>query len=126
LELVRDDWSRAASPPTLSAAIVSPGFTASNRVAFEPWGDPFSIAVFFENLALHWRGWEGVRSWDADDVSMSLACEHDGVGSIRIQVVLRSLDWEAHGSISLEPGLLSEVAQQLRRLIAETTASDSE
>jgi hypothetical protein len=75
-------------------------------------------AELFEDLALHWNGWQGTRSFESLERELKLACTHDGLGHILISVDLRSgpyhLDWTVHTAVLAEAGQLERMAMKAR------------
>ncbi len=80
--------------------------------------EPHSLAAFFEDLAVNWKGWEGVKQWSSIEGDFSLSCEADGLGHVAIEVELKSGlyadDWRVKAVIHADAGQLSEVAGKVR------------
>ena len=51
--------------------------------AFEPAGQ---VADFFDDLAVHWRGWSGKKDWGSLDGELALTATRDSTGHISLSV----------------------------------------
>ena len=78
------------------------------------------LARYFDQLAQDWRGWDGERAWESLEHDLSLIATHDGRGTVRLRVLLRTdtLDargegwWRAEASLSIDAGTyLTNVAR---------------
>jgi hypothetical protein len=83
--------------------------------AFEPH---VGLAEFFEELALHWRGWKGEKKWSSLEGELSLICTSDGFGHVAIEVVLNSRaggGWSVRGTLHAEAGQLEQIASDVKK-----------
>ena len=74
-----------------------------------------TIADFFARLAEHWRGWEGVWSWENNEHTVRLDATHDGLGHVGIDVTLQKYahrEWQACGKVHVDAGALAYYARQ--------------
>lgn len=98
----------------------SEGLSASTSVLLGHEELETPLDQFFGDLAKNWRGWKGSRVWDATEGGLTLACRHDGVGTVMIDVELRHLSgqgWTARAEIPADPGQLDELAATVQRLL---------
>jgi hypothetical protein len=79
---------------------------------------------YFADLADRWRGWPEAKEWRDAGGTCGLSATHDGKGLVVIRVQLRSLsyDWPGHWTtvvdVPIEPGVLKDVADRLRRMLS--------
>jgi hypothetical protein len=77
---------------------------------------PHQWSAYFADLALNWRGWNGLKEQSSLEGHLKLTSSSDSLGHIRIRVVLRGIDagseWRAETSIYLEAGQLELVAKR--------------
>ena len=81
-------------------------------------GVDLPLSSFFEELAAHWRGSKGTRTWAAYEGGLELSCTHDGLGHVALEVALQQgsgTGWLVRGEVPLEAGQLEEVARAVRR-----------
>lgn len=67
-----------------------------------PYNDGPGLGGFFSDLAEHWRGWEGERSWGDIEGLIRIDATHDGRGHISLHFDLqKSLDgeWRTQGTL---------------------------
>ena len=105
------------------AEVHGPGLdaVASVRSAEGPQG----LAAFMRSLVVDWRGWEGVRRWEAIEHQLVIDAEHDPLGHVDLRLTVRAnwkLDaWEATVGVRLEAGEeLSRLADEVNALLAVT------
>jgi hypothetical protein len=75
-----------------------------------------SLTSFIRDLAVQWRGWEGVKEWTAYEGGLALSCAHDGHGHITMTAELRERSnhgWLVRGDVPLDAGQLDTVALEL-------------
>ena len=80
------------------------------------------LARFFEALESDWRGWSGVRKWEAlDERSLRIEATHHGDHVTLLFIVRRGYNpetWEAQVRVQLPAGEpLRQIAAQARRLL---------
>ncbi len=85
---------------------------ASAKVyAFEPHSE---LAQYFNDLAVHWKGWNGEKKWSSLEGEFILSCNSDNQGHIAMEVVLKSGlyedDWSVRTEINIDAGQLEEIA----------------
>lgn len=78
---------------------------------------PDRWAAFFKDLALHWRGWQGVKDHESLEGHLRLEAETaDSLGHIRLRTCLRGIDvpdlWIAEISLVVEAGQLDDLAHR--------------
>jgi len=79
-----------------------------------PYNDGPGLGGFFSDLAEHWRGWEGERSWGDIEGLIRIDATHDGRGHISLHFDLqKSLDgeWRTQGTLPVEAGQLDALAR---------------
>ena len=79
--------------------------------------DP-SLAAFLDELAEHWKGWKGVKTWSTYEGGLALACVHDGRGTVEVTVDLfeRSggIGWHVVADVPVDAGQLGALAAEAR------------
>jgi hypothetical protein len=94
-----------------------PGLEASSFVRSVEGSQ--GLAAFVWSLAADWRGWEGVRTWEAIEHDLTLEARHDPLGHVALRATLRHSwkpdAWQATVEIAVEAG------EELRRLAEEVT-----
>ena len=100
---------------------LSISMNASHRV----WvytGDYDRLTHLFLEMAENWKGWEGVKTWDAIEDDFSLSCTSDKLGHISIEAELEGRDdpasWSTTFNLEVEAGQLEQIAYEVRRLFA--------
>lgn len=82
-------------------------------------GDGFDD--FFRGLAADWRGWDGVRRWDAAENGLSIEATHHGSRVELLFILRRDYDsdaWELRAPIEVAPGeALTNLARAAGQLI---------
>jgi Family of unknown function (DUF6228) len=79
------------------------------------------LMEFFEDLARHWKGWEGEKRWCSIEKDFVLSATSDSVGHISLGVSLRSgpydEDWTVETAITIDSGQLEKVAGEMKRFL---------
>lgn len=87
--------------------------------AFEPYNN---LSQFFNDLAAHWRGWNGEKQWSSLEGEFTLKCESDSCGHVSMDVVLKSGlyedDWSVQTGISIDAGQLEEIAANVKQFFS--------
>jgi hypothetical protein len=76
-----------------------------------------TLVGFFQEIHHNWRGWKGEMYWESLEGDMSLSCSHDGVGRVRLRIILRvdpMNGWKAEMDLKLEPGQLDSLANHAK------------
>ncbi|WP_445145070.1 DUF6228 family protein [Dyella sp. Tek66A03] len=78
---------------------------------------PDQWTAFFKDLAVHWRGWQGVKDHESLEGHFRLeANTADSLGHIRLRFRLRGVDvpnlWVAEASLIIEAGQLDDLAKR--------------
>ena len=123
---VHDGWttrSRKGELYSFHARLALPGLRADAQVHLGPPVER-PLPDYFEELAEHWRGWEGQKEWEAYEGGLALRCTHDGLGNIAMTVELREyygdlhhFSWVVRGDVPLDAGQVDGVAADLRRFM---------
>jgi hypothetical protein len=103
------------------ATLVGPRLDATLDIYVDQPGD---LPAFFAGLAGDWRGWDGVRRWESLERDLRLACRHDRVGRVTVEVTLGRRAkvppyWQVTSPVSVEPGQLLVLATAVRNLLVE-------
>lgn len=89
--------------------------------------EPYALASFFSDLAVHWKGWEGEKVWHSVEEDFALSCTSDGLGHVAMKVTLKSGsyedDWRVQAVIHLDAGKLEEVASKVKEFLHVISAS---
>jgi Family of unknown function (DUF6228) len=97
----------------------SPSLSAFHRVWMYA-GDGERLASLFEEMAENWKGWEGVKIWDAIEGDFSLSCTGDKLGHITIKVKLVGRNppqlWSVEFDMEIEAGQLETIAKETKLL----------
>jgi hypothetical protein len=122
LQLSRTDRDRNGTPTTIVAGLDGPGLSASIAAYDSRYGE---LAIFFEELADSWRGWEGKRTFSSLEGEFDIAARHDG--HVRLAVRLRRVDdpglWTVHAEVTVDPGEdIATAARDVRALIEEPSS----
>jgi hypothetical protein len=82
---------------------------------------PHDLADFFEDLAVNWKGWEGVKDWASIEEDFALTCKSDNLGHVAMEVTLKSGlyedDWCVKAVIYMDAGQLDAIASGIRRFL---------
>lgn len=79
---------------------------------------PAQLGDFFADLARNWRGWESERVWQSLEGDVTLTASHDGLGTVKLRVLLRRMEveeWSAKATLFLDAGALDRIASAARR-----------
>ena len=116
----RDEFELVLGPPdgqggSFPVRLSGPGISATVH-AYEH-GYQWAPA-FFADLADHWRGWAGEKSWESAEAHIRLSATADRLGHVLLRVALRDLnvsaDWRVEASLLIEAGQLGELATSAR------------
>lgn len=87
--------------------------------AFEPYSN---LWQFFEDLAAHWRGWNGEKQWGSLEGEFILKCQSDSCGHIAMEIALKSGlyedDWSVQTGLRLDAGQLEEIAANVKQFFS--------
>jgi hypothetical protein len=96
------------------------GVSASKRIW--SYDDTSHLIELFDSIAKSWKGWDGVKSWEAIEGDLSIEASSDGLGHIRLQVILRNHNpednWKVDAPLFLDAGSLEQVAHEVRRFFS--------
>ncbi|MCA1843463.1 MAG: DUF6228 family protein, partial [Actinobacteria bacterium] len=88
------------------AEVHGPGLDAASPVRSAEGA--LGLVTFVRSLAIDWRGWEGVRRWEAIEHQLAIDAEHDPLGHVNLRVTLRGSwkpdAWEATVEVQVEAG----------------------
>jgi hypothetical protein len=94
----------------------APNFKAAVEVDNAPYGSPPS--ELFGEFAAEWRGWQGVKQWQALDGEYALSATADSAGHVTLVAKLNTASypstWEAKVSLVLEAGALDRLAAEAK------------
>ena len=104
---------------TFLAEFSGPVVNAAVRVTVLSTSD---VLPYFDDLARHWDGWNGAKTWESLERQMKLECTRDALGHLFLRVTLRDslggADWLAGGVLQLAAGDLEQLAKSARRAFA--------
>ena len=110
----------AANYPASDAfefSLNTPVFTVGGNGSTYVVGSP---ALFFDQMAKSWRGWEGALKWATLENEIILTATMDHMGHVGMLVELRSTvypsDWEVKFRLHLEAGGLDSLARQVKQV----------
>ena len=103
--------------PTWHALLMGTGLNAS-AVCPEAGWEPETLADYLADLSERWRGWDGERTWRSEDAELQLTAIHDKRNTVRLRVVIEHASeiWHCDAELELEPGVLEQLAADVRRL----------
>jgi Family of unknown function (DUF6228) len=82
---------------------------------------PYDLVEFFEDLARHWKGWEGEKRWCSVEDNFVLSATSDSLGHVSLGVTLRSgpydEDWTVETAVTIDSGKLENVAGEIKRFL---------
>jgi hypothetical protein len=86
-----------------------------------------SLAAFFRDMAYHWRGWIGAKTWESLEGEFALNATTDRTGHIYLRVTLRgdrsATNWCVESTVFLDAGQLDGLAQGVARHISGTAGA---
>ncbi len=102
------------------------GLAARTTVTIDIDQGQADLDSFFTALASSWRGWEGVRHWEALEHEMAIDAWHDGRANVKVAVTVRRSTmtyaddaWSARVVFTVEAGeQLASVARNITGLFA--------
>ena len=123
LELSPTDRDGGGVPTTILAGLNGPGLSASIPAYDDRYGQ---LAVFFDELATSWRGWEGARAFSSLEGEFEITARHDG--HVRPAVHLRRVDgpglWSVQAEVKVDPGEdIARAARDIRAMIERPSLS---
>jgi hypothetical protein len=81
------------------------------------------LVNYFDDLADHWQGWDGVKEYKSLEGKLALSARHDGYGHVRLMVAMERFDgsandWSCSGLVITDPGSqMAEAAASARELL---------
>jgi hypothetical protein len=76
------------------------------------------VPRFFEELAEHWRGWEGEKAYESVEAHLAIRATADRLGHVYLRVTVRNIDasadWRAEATLLVEAGQLEQLAASAR------------
>jgi len=87
------------------------------------------LTDLFANMASHWKGWSGEKSWESLEGELKLRCTSDTGGHITIQVELTSghghvpPTWKLGAVLVTEAGQLDTIASNFKAFALQTPAA---
>jgi Family of unknown function (DUF6228) len=91
------------------------------ELAWQAGGEQPDLVSYFDDLADHWRGWQGDRTWRSLDGSMRIAASHDGQGHVALVGTLMRDSFSADSWLA-RVCLTVEAGEQMRSLAADVRA----
>lgn len=97
--------------------------SAALRASHQVWiysGEGERFASLFVEMAEHWTGWAGAKTWASLEADFSLSCTSDSLGHITLEVEMVDRDspeeWSTQFKIEVEAGQLETIAQEIQVL----------
>ena len=119
IELSRDEWSKNVDATNYYVAKIRiDGLEVCHNVyAFDPANE--GLAKFFEELALNWKGWDGIRHWSSLEGEFEIDCKQDGLGNIGTTAKLHKnrgevSGWTAEIRFEISAGQLDQITCDLK------------
>ena len=116
-----DERTTDGAVRTLTVRVEGPGLSAERQV-YEPeeFGGYGALAVFFDEMATAWRGWEGPREWYSLEGELAVTAVHDG--HVRMATHLATgwgeRGWTLKADVVIDPGEdLTNAAAEVHALI---------
>ncbi|MBM0124552.1 DUF6228 family protein [Pimelobacter simplex] len=120
LVLSHPDTASSAPAQYLSVTLEGPDLRASRQV-YEGYDEGFtSLARYFGDLAVDWRGWEGTRDYESIEGDFRVRATHDG--HVNLSVLLwestEPAGWRVEAEVRLDAGeALSAAAVDIAVLV---------
>lgn len=98
-----------------------PGLEASLTVSAHYATGFDELAGFLSELASHWRGWHGERTYESLEHDLRLTATHDGHVRLAVQLWQTSVPdgWSVTGIVQLDPGEeMTRAAQDVAALLS--------
>lgn len=116
----RSARSRSGALDSFHAHLELPRLRADTHVLLSTPALEQPLSDLFDELAEHWRGWDGAKEWHAYAGGLALWCTNDGGGHVTIVVELREASghgWLVRGEVPLDAGQLGGLARDVRRFV---------
>jgi len=87
----------------------------AETIIYDVTGETFAFADFWRDLASHWKGWSGVRSWSSLEGDLELEARSDSLGHIQVTCILSRgapHGWHIKARLFTEAGALDALASQ--------------
>lgn len=99
-----------------SVTITAPHFFSSVQVTRHPYETP--PYDFFEEMNKEWKGWQGLKVWDAMTGEYSMSASFKPTGLILLVADINSqtsnTDWKSTLALPIEPGQLDNYTEKIR------------
>jgi Family of unknown function (DUF6228) len=100
--------------------------TATSRIQAHYAHGFDDLCAFLADLAKHWKGWEGQKSWTSLEADLTIVARFEGFGRVVLSVELRGPDapfaWTFSAAITTDPGAqMTQAAHDARHLFARLT-----
>ncbi len=109
---------------SVSASVEVEGLQATEKVNAHYATCMDDLIAFFDDLAAHWQGWDGTKSYESLERNLRLTARVDGTGHVLLTIELKSdhIDhhWAVSTQIRTEPGAqMTEAAEKAHVLLAK-------
>jgi hypothetical protein len=94
------------------ARLSGSGVDATVVCAEAGWQPAPNLAGFLAELAEHWRGWEGSRSWQSAEVELRISARHDKTNTVLLEVEMEDgapPRWRCAAELELDPGVFDKL-----------------
>ena len=117
LKSVHDGYSLKLSPQgqrSYRAVLNGPDLNAET-IVYDVTGETFAFADFWRDLATHWKGWSGGKSWGSLEGDLELEARSDSLGHIAVTCAISRgapHGWRIKVWLFAEAGALDALASQ--------------
>jgi Family of unknown function (DUF6228) len=112
--------SRGGRLDSVHVHLALPNLRADAHVWLAPPGVQAPLTELFDELAEHWRAWDGAKRWRAPEGGLALAAFNDGLGHVTLAVELHEVSgggWRVRGEVPVDAGALEDLARDVRRFV---------
>jgi len=78
------------------------------------------LGKYFSELAMHWRGWKGTKTWSTLECELELTASSDSVGHVKLAFSINQGfsggNWRLQGELELEAGALESLAKEAQNV----------
>jgi hypothetical protein len=111
--------------PTWQARLTGAGLAVAVVCPEASW-EQQSLADYLAGLDRDWRGWDGERVWQSEEVELRLTARHDKTNTVLVGVELvQSGSWRVETELELDPGVFRQLAADARALGPASLAQTS-
>lgn len=104
--------------PAWEARLTGDGLNAT-RTCPEAGREPQLLWQFLADLATDWRGWDGERTWQSEEVELRLTAIHNKTNTVTVTVELEDgapPRWRLAADLEFDPGVFQTLAADAKRM----------